>query len=289
MKNKRTLTLTGAAVLLGLGLVLSGCGLNQAQDRANVGTAPSDGTIADAVDAVNDRSADLSERERDLLERERELDRREDRLADELSNLDDRFDEIESNEPEPAPEPVPEPVSRSARLTLPASTALVVEIGADLSSETSVAGDAVTAFVLDDVIVDGLVAIPAGSTVLGFVGEVVPQRKLGGQARLTVDFDTLALPDGERLPIQAALVAEGKPQKKKDAATIGGAAAGGAILGRILKKDDKTEGTLLGAAVGAAIGTAVASRNAGDPAVVAAGSTVDLVLAAPVVLTITLG
>jgi hypothetical protein len=282
MKNTRTLTLTGIAMLLGLGLVLSGCGLNRAQDRADAGTVPSD---QETVDLPDDFGVELTARERDLLQRERELDRREDRLADRIADLEDRIDE---DADAPQSDPAPVPVDRTATLTLPASTTLVVEIDNELSSETSLAGDAVTALVLDDLVVDGLVAIPAGSTVLGFVGEVVPQRKLGGQARLTVDFDTLALTTGERLPIQAALVAEGKPQKKKDAATIGGAAAGGAILGRILKDDDKTEGTLIGAAVGAAIGTAVASRNAGDPVIVAAGSTVDLVLAAPVVITIVL-
>ena len=76
------------------------------------------------------------------------------------------------------------------------------------------------------------------------------------------------------LPIDTRLTVEGKAQRKRDAATIGGSAAGGAVLGRVLGKDSK--GAALGAVLGAAIGTAVATRNPGDPVVIAAGRRVEL-------------
>jgi len=128
------------------------------------------------------------------------------------------------------------------------------------------------------VIRDGLVAIPAGSRVHGSVIGVVPQKKIGGQAKLALGFERLDLPSGDSVTIQGYFDAVGKRQKKKDATTIGASAAGGAILGRILSKNHKTQGTVLGAAVGAAIGTAIATQNAGDPVIIEPGSVAELTL-----------
>ena len=76
-----------------------------------------------------------------------------------------------------------------------------------------------------DVVQDGLVAIPAGSEVRGTVVDVVAAKKIGGQARLALDFDTLRLPAGEEVPLRSSIDYVGKRQTKKDAATIGGSAA----------------------------------------------------------------
>ena len=74
----------------------------------------------------------------------------------------------------------------------------------------------------------------------------------------------------------------GESQKKKDAAIVGGAAAGGAILGRILNDGDRTRGTVIGGILGAAIGTAVASKNKNDPIVLESGSRALISLDLPV-------
>jgi hypothetical protein len=161
-------------------------------------------------------------------------------------------------------------------------TALAVEFLDGLSSESSVAGDPFLALVIDDVVHDGLVVVPAGAEVRGTVAAAVPQKKIGGQAQLALDFQLLTLPDGQRVDLMARLDEAGEKQTKKDAVTIGGSAAGGAILGRVLSKNDKTKGTAIGAVLGAAIGTAVASKNAGDPVVIEPGTTAELILEAPV-------
>ena len=172
-------------------------------------------------------------------------------------------------------------MTRMVKLTLPEATPVQAELVEFLSSETQAAGDPVEAIVVADVMQNGVVAIPRGSLLSGVVEEAVAQKKFGGQARLTVAFDSLRLSTGEQLPLIAYFSAEGKKQKKKDAATIGGAAAGGAVLGRVLSKNDKTKGTLLGAVLGGAIGTAVASQNKADPVTLEAGSVIELFLDAP--------
>jgi len=301
MKNT-TIRLTGSlAALLLAGLCLTGCGANEAQETQSLQAAPrpvvNEQTIAD-------------ERENELAERETELARREQALADVQSQLTarmqqvaSRVDELEQREteldrrdvvaqpsrsPEPQPEPAPriETAPRTVVLSLPPATALAVRFEDALSSETSLAGDHFRALVVRDVIRDGLVAIPAGTEVRGSVASVVPQKKIGGQAKLALSFDRLYLPSGESVAISAALEQAGKPQKnkpqkKRDAATIGGSAAGGAILGRVLS-NKKSKGTAIGAILGAAIGTAVASENAGDPAVIESGMTAEVFLDAPV-------
>ncbi len=169
----------------------------------------------------------------------------------------------------PAPTQAPVPV-RTTRLTVPAFTQVDVEFVDALSSESSQVGDSFTARLAQDVVVEGQVAIPAGSVVSGQVVEVVPTKKIGGQARLALQFNTLRLPSGDTSPFHASFAGEGKKQTTKDAATIGGSAAGGALLGRVLSKDRK-RGTAVGAVVGAAVGTAVAAGNEGDPVNIDAG------------------
>ena len=101
-----------------------------------------------------------------------------------------------------------------------------------------------------------------------------------------MSFDRVELPSGQSVGIQAVLEAEGRSQKKKDAATIGGSAAGGAVLGRVLSRKGKS--AAIGAILGAAIGTAVASHNAGDPVVIEPGSFAELLLEIPIHVTVNL-
>lgn len=165
--------------------------------------------------------------------------------------------------------------------TVPPGTALHVEMLDTVSSADNAAGDAVTARVTEDVVVDRKVVIPAGSTVSGEVVEARGLKAIGGRALLRVSFDSVDLAAGEA-PIRASWGREGKSETKKDAATIGGATAGGAILGRILSRDHEARGTVAGAIVGGAAGTAIAAGTKGEEIVLAAGAQLTLRLDAPV-------
>jgi uncharacterized protein YqgC (DUF456 family) len=87
------------------------------------------------------------------------------------------------------------------------------------------------------------------------------------------------LPSGSTLPLHASFLEEGKSRAGRDAATIGGSTAGGALLGRILSNGGR--GTILGALVGAAVGTAIASKTAGEEVVIPEGSVISLKLDQP--------
>jgi hypothetical protein len=282
--KKNAFWLTGfCTVLLLTGLCLTGCGLNEAQEAG------------DAPEPADPRESALAERERSLAEREGALADLESQLTARMRQIETRVEEMEGREArlaereaaleaESIPEPVapePEPAARTVFLTLPRETPIEVAFEDSLSSETSLIGDVFRASVSRDVFSDGLLAIPAGTEVRGTVTSVTSQKRIGGQARLSLSFDQLDLPSGESIAISAYTEAAGRPQKKKDAATIGGSAAGGAILGRVLS-NKKSKGTAIGAIVGAAVGAAVASENAGDPVVIEPGMVGELFLESPI-------
>ncbi len=174
----------------------------------------------------------------------------------------------------PEPPPAREPVIK----TVPAGTAIEVSFLDGVSSKGSRAGDSFRARVAKDVVEDGIVVIPVGSVVVGSVTEAVSLKKIGGQAKLGLAFDRLELTSGRNAPISASFAEAGKKETGRDAATIGGAAAGGALLGRLLSKDNKTKGTVIGALVGAATGTAIAAKTKGEEIEIPAGTVITLKL-----------
>lgn len=242
---------------------------------------------------------DLTAREHDLARREAAVEAREQRLhqrrpvapapsahrTPQPAAAPDRPDRIaESPEPErsepaaPAPEPRPEP--RPDRIaTVPAGTPISVELLDGLSSNRNHEGDTFRARISSSVTSDGEVVIPANSEVTGVVTQAVPLGRVGGQAKLAIRLTDLVLPSGRTVPIAATYAKVGRNETRKDAATIGGAAAGGAILGRVIDKHHRSKGTVLGAIIGAAAGTAVASKTPGEEVVLADGSVLELQLA----------
>jgi type IV secretory pathway VirB10-like protein len=181
-----------------------------------------------------------------------------------------------------APAEPEERAPRAEPVTVAAGTTFEVEFAKGLASNTASVGDTFRARVVSDVLQDGVMAIPAGSEVLGAVMGATGVRGIGGQAKLALSFTDLVLPSGATVPIHASFLAQGKSKAGKDAATIGGATAGGAILGRILGQANRGKGTIIGAILGAAAGTAIASRSAGEEVVIPEGSVVHIQLTDPV-------
>lgn len=240
----------------------------------------------------------LAERQAALEARERRLERRTDRRQHAGAPRDGAASRAAAQAPdtspggagmetsgagpapaEPAPGPAPaaeEPATRPlpAAVAVPAGTSFDVEFTRRLASNTSSVGDTFRARVVSDVVVDGAVAIPGGSEVLGVVTDAVALGRFGGQARLGLKFTDLVLPSGSTVPIHATFFAAGRSKAGQSAATIGGSTAGGAILGRILSNRGK--GTVIGALVGAAVGTAIAANHAGEEVVIPEGSVVRL-------------
>ena len=175
--------------------------------------------------------------------------------------------------PTSTPTPAPIPV------TVPTGALMDVEFLQHLSSHDSQAGQEFSARVVDPVMLDGRVAIPAGSIISGTVTEAKPAKKVGGRSRLSLDFDLIELPTGHRYPIHVIFSQKGKSSTGRDVAIIGGATVGGAILGHQVDGD---KGKEIGAIVGAIAGAIAASETRAKPVELAAGTVMTLEVSEPV-------
>lgn len=191
----------------------------------------------------------------------------------------------------PAPRPVAAPVYASlstpvrapsppkpALLTVPVRTILAVELDKTLSSHTSQIGESFRASLTQDVAVNGRTALPRDSIIIGRVTEAKPAKKVGGRARLSLEFYSIQLANGQQVPLSVVFAEVGKSQTTKDAAIIGGSTLGGAVIGHAVNKG---QGTAIGAIVGGLAGAAVANETRAKPVVVNSGTILTLELTQP--------
>ena len=176
-----------------------------------------------------------------------------------------------------SPPPRPTPVV----ITVPAGTVMRVRLEDFLSSHTSQVGQRFSGTVVQDIAAEGRVAVRSGSQVLGRVTEADPAKKIGGRARLSLDFETLDLGSGQTRPMSAQFAQAGKSQTAKDAAIIGGSTIGGAVIGEAIEDG---EGGVIGAIVGGLGGAYGAKKTKAKPVEVPAGTIVDLELTQPITL-----
>ncbi len=180
-----------------------------------------------------------------------------------------------SPRPQPQPEPEPEPEPEEPEVLVEAGTRLALTSDIEISTEDVLPGDPVIATVSDDVIgADGSVVIPAGSKLLGRVTRSEESTGSDVDPVLEIAFETLSTEWYER-PVRAAVVEMEMEASRKDsdartAAKIGGAAAAGALLGRVLGKDGKDAAK--GGVAGAVAGTVIAMETRAGHAKIKAGA-----------------
>jgi Glycine zipper 2TM domain len=176
----------------------------------------------------------------------------------------------------------PAPVARV--VTVPAGTQLSMALSTELSSKTAKVGDTVRARLTSDVMIDGRVAIAAGTTVAGQVTDVVSgSAKVGGIPTLGMRFDRLELPGGKDVPISGEITQKGKSDRTRDTVKILGGAAAGAVLGHQVESNNK--GKIIGGLLGGAVG-AVAAQKTGTEVQLPADTAMSISLAAPLEVTL---
>jgi hypothetical protein len=174
--------------------------------------------------------------------------------------------------------PVFEPETR--HLTLPQGAKLTILLSHGVSSLESAMGDDVEGVVVEDLVADGRVVIPAGSTVTGAVTEARPLL-VDGEASLAFTFNRVVTPDGNEVPIMASF-----------ARTRTGSGSGDTmiILGRIVATDDgrhdgyDDEGRVAEKATRMEPPVAHAANTPGMEVELPARTTVRLTMQAPVVV-----
>lgn len=169
-----------------------------------------------------------------------------------------------------------------------------------VSTKHSSEGDRVYMETVFPILVDGAIVIPPGSYVAGTLTQVKRPGRVKGKGELFLRFDSLTLPNGVTRDFRARLSGvdgrgaetlerkEGKVRGEGnvggDVRTVGEAAAGGASLGAIVGAASKSVGMGLGvgAGAGAAAGLMGVLLSRGPDAVLAKGSTIEMVLDRPI-------
>jgi hypothetical protein len=147
----------------------------------------------------------------------------------------------------PAPPPPPAVVS------LPAGTEIQVRLDSDLGSGISHAGDAFSATVAQDVLVDGQVVIPREARADGVVVDAKSLGHFKGGALLSIRLDRVTTRWGS-YPVESSSISRAEKGKgKRTGLFAGGGAAFGALIGGLAGGG---KGALIGGLAGAGAGTA---------------------------------
>ena len=270
-------------LVVGAGLLaVPGCGRSDRAAPVESETEQASTGPAQGEDGLTEREQALAEREATVADREAELARQRGRPYEPVppAGAAPSSPTLPADRATPAAAPSsPAPIA----VTLASGTLVTVEFQQKLSSHESTEGQQFSVRVAEPVRVAEGVAIPTGSVVSGRVTEAKPAKKIGGSARLGVEFVSVRLPSGETLPFSAAFSSKGKSSTGKDVGIIAGAAAGGAILGNQVLDDN---GSATGALIGAAAGAIAVSQTRAKPVVIEAGTLTNLELTAPISLKI---
>ena len=168
-------------------------------------------------------------------------------------------------------------------VTIPSGTSLSVTLDNAVGSDISTVEEAVAGHLAHAVTVGGETVLPAGSKVAGVVTDATRSGRVKGLAHVAVRFNSVEPAHGEtKYRMTTATVQRtAEATKKKDAAKIGGAAAGGALIGAIAGGG---KGALIGTAIGGGAGTAVVMSTRGDEVHLAKGSALTVKLSEPLTI-----
>ncbi len=202
-----------------------------------------------------------------------------------------------------APAPQGEGLSRAdasaGHYIVEAGTKIPLSLINTISTKHSVAGDRVYLETSFPVLAGGRIVIPVGSYVAGTVTMLKKPGRMKGRGELYVRFDSLTLPNGVTRDFRARVgsidgrssedfdKSEGKIKsegnKSGDARNVGEATAAGASIGVIAggATGHYGMGAGIGAAAGATAGLMGVLLSRGPDAVLAKGSTIEMVLDRP--------
>jgi hypothetical protein len=186
----------------------------------------------------------------------------------------------------PAPKPQPKPVA-PATVSLGAGSRVTTAAVDTISSRHQKAGESFQASVGEDIKNDkGQVVIPAGSLVTFQIVTLEPaENKSQKDGKLELKATEVSI-HGQTHPIDATVTSvthflKGRGVTGGDAAKVGGATAGGAVIGGLLGKG---KGAVIGGLIGAGAGTAAAVHSADRDVVIPAGGEIVIALLSPLTI-----
>jgi type IV secretion system protein VirB10 len=196
-------------------------------------------------------------------------------------------------------EPKPAEVKAAGGYVVDTGTHVPLSLINSVSTKHSSEGDRVYLESVFPILVNGRVVIPPGSYVAGTVTQIKRPGRVKGRGEMYLRFDSLTLPNGVTRDFRARIGGldglaseeldkdEGKirsaSDKSGDARTVGEATAAGASVGAIAGgvAGHSGMGLGVGAGAGAAAGLMGVLLTRGPDAVLAKGSTIEMVLDRP--------
>jgi hypothetical protein len=187
----------------------------------------------------------------------------------------------------------------SKGFTVQPGTKILLSMINSVSTKHAAEGDRIYLETAFPILISGKIVIPPGSYVAGTITESKRPGRMKGRGELYVRFDSLTLPNGVTRDFRSRIgsldgraseeldKAEGKIKsegdKSGDAKTVGETAAAGASVGAIAGSiaGHGVMGTGIGAAAGATAGLVAVLLTRGPDAVLAKGTTLEMVLDRP--------
>lgn len=176
-------------------------------------------------------------------------------------------------------------------ITVPAGQKLLMQLKSGINTKTAKPGDGVYLETSFPVSIENVMAIPPGTYVQGVIDNVKRSGRVKGRAEVLFHFTTLIFPSGYTVSVPGSVNdvpgadnarvvnKEGSVQadgsKGKDAGTIAGPAAEGAIIGALARGG---KGALIGSGIGGAIGLAEVLFTRGNEINYPPGTPVEMVL-----------
>jgi hypothetical protein len=200
-----------------------------------------------------------------------------------------------------APQTSPAPLDSPQAYTVVPGTHIALGLINSVSTKHSSPGDRIYLETVFPIVINSHIVIPPGSYVTGTVTDVKRPGRIKGRGELYVRFDSITLPNGVTRDFRSRLggidargneqldkkegIVRGDSNKGGDARTIGEGAASGASIGAIAgaAAGHAGMGAGIGGAAGAAAGLAGVLLTRGPEAILAKGSTIEMILDRPLV------
>lgn len=147
-------------------------------------------------------------------------------------------------------------------MTVAAGTVISVRLIDAISTERNRPGDTFQGTLEDPLAVDGVIVADRGANVMGRVVQAQESGRVAGVAEMSLELDRIQTVAGEMQIVSDTMMKRANTTHGKDAATVGGLAGIGAIIGGIAG-GRKAAG--IGAAAGGATGAGTVAATRGKP------------------------
>ncbi len=179
----------------------------------------------------------------------------------------------------PPPPPPPPPVKT---VTLQAGTVLPIRMIDTLDSKSTETDSAFHGSLASDLIVDGMVAIPRGASVIGRVITAKDATHFSGSSELSIQLTQIQA-QGREIPVVTdTYTKKGAARGKNTAMKTGGGAALGALIGALAGGG---KGAAIGAATGGGIGAGTNGVTRGQQVQIPSETLVNFNLQTPISVT----